>query len=274
MSNLTNLFLIRLNEEPLDDEERKTQTQTQTKVEPDLSAYVRGLNAQKTENVPQKRERETDLPELKRANAAVTARKMADIELSPEAGEKLSFLQRLGLEDEISDEEAAGISTATTNITATDVAGVRPQPTKPETMPAVIEKLPDIINKEVAKQSNVEPDWHQVKNLPGYLQGAIRALGRQVFGSFTKTKIEDIQVIADLGGSGPNTKRELNSVAGWLKKNGQRDTDGEMNFQRSIPEYDADFEIYNAKNFTFMVVQDEYGDYVYSWPSTDNKLLD
>lgn len=279
MSDLTDLFLIRLNEEPYEERETETQTQTKTKVEPDLSAYVRGLNAQKTENVPQKREQETDLPELKRANAEVTARRMADIELSPEVGEKLSFLQRLGLEDDISDEEAADIAgatataTATASVTSHDTPGVRPQPTTPENLPAVIEKLPNLINKEVTKQTNVEPEWHQVKNLPGYLQGAIRALGRQVFGSFTKTKIEDIQIIANVGGNGPNTKRELNAVAGWLKDKGKRDTDGEMNFQRSIPDYEADFEIYNAKNFTFMIVKDEYGEYVYSWPTADNKLL-
>ncbi len=281
MSKITDLFLIR--ETPYEERETetKTQTQTQTKTEPDLSAYVRGMNAQKTENVPQERERETDVPELKRANATVTARKMADIELSPEAGEKLSFLQRLGLEDDISDEEAAdiagasatGIATGTASVTTHDTAGVRPQPTTPENLPAVIEKLPDVINKEVTKETNVEPEWHQVKNLPGYLKNQIRALGRQVFGSFTNTKIEDIQIIANVGGSGPNTKRELNAVAGWLKDNGKRDTDGEINFQQSIPDYDADFEIYTAKNFTFMVVKDEYGNYIYSWPSNDTKLL-
>lgn len=276
MSDLTELFLIKENppeEEMQRQKARKARQEapTQTKTEPDLSAYVRGMNAnvQGTKNLPAK-EKQANLPELRRANAAVTAQKAANVELPAEAQEKLSFLQRLGLEDpEISDEEAARNAAQITDT----VAGVRPRPTETDNLPATIETLPDVINKEVAKRSSVDPDWHQVKNLPGYLKSQIRALGRQVFGSFTSTKIEDIQIIADVGGNGPNSLRELNAVASWLKENGQRDTDGEINFQQSIPDYDADFEIYNAKKFTFMIVKDEYGNYIYSWPTADNKLL-
>lgn len=278
MSDLTELFLIK--ESPFEKESRENEarpTQTKTKTEPDLSAYVRGMNAnvQGTQNLPQAAEKKADVPELKRANDAVTAQKAANVELPASAGEKLSFLQRLGLEDdELTDEEAARNAAQITGTdTRTQTAGVLPRPTQTDNLPATIETLPDVINKEVGKQSSVEPEWHQVKNLPGYLKSQIRALGRQVFGSFTGTKIEDIQIIADVGGNGPNSLRELNAVAGWLKENGQRDTDGEINFQQSIPDYGADFEIYTAKNFTFMVVKDEYGNYIYSWPSTDNKLL-
>ena len=147
----------------------------------------------------------------------------------------------------------------------------RPEPRTPGTDVATIETLPDVINKEIAKHAPVEPDWHQIKHLPGYIKAAIRAMGRQVFGTFTKTRIEDIQVIANLGGQGPNTEREVNAVAGWLKDNGTRDTDGEMNFQRSIPDYDAEFKMYSFDKFTFMIVKDDYGNYIYSWPTADNK---
>ena len=96
-------------------------------------------------------------------------------------------------------------------------------------------------------------------------------MGRQVFGSFTKTKIEDIQVLANLMGQGPNETRELNAVAGWVRQNGQRDTEGELNFSQSIEGYEADFKIYSADGITFILVKDDYGNYIYSWPSTDNK---
>jgi len=149
----------------------------------------------------------------------------------------------------------------------------RPEPVTPGTDVATIQTMPAVINKEIAKHAPVEPEWHQVKHLPGYLASAIRAMGRQVFTVFTNTRIEDIQVIANLGGQGPNSEREMDAVAGWLKDNGVRDTDGEMNFQRSIPDYGAEFQVYNAEKFTFMLVDDEYGNYVYSWPTEDNKTF-
>ncbi len=282
MSNLKELFEIQLNENDEDERQRErqaqqqdqTRTQTRTadpEMAPDMSAFQRDMDAkeQGTANVPQKK-RWGNLPSLRQASAAATRQATANVGLPAEAGEKLSFLQSLGLEDEISDEQAMAIAGRDADQDV-DMAVGRPEPQTLGTDVATIETLPDVINKEVAKHAPVEPDWHQVKHLPGYVKGAIRAMGRQVFGVFTKTKIEDIQVIANLGGSGPNTEREINAVAGWLKDNGTRDTDGEMNFNQSIPDYDAEFKMYSAENFTFMIVQDDYGNYVYSWPTADNK---
>lgn len=283
MKPLKELFEIKLNEAPEEDErqpqrqrarqpQQQTRTRTQTRTaEPDLGTFQQDLDdfEQGTANVPQKK-RWGDLPALRQASAAQTRAATAGVNLPDEAGEKLSFLQSLGLEDEISDEQAMAIAgrNAEQDI---DMAVGRPEPQTPGTDLATIETLPSVINKEVGKHAPIEPDWHQIKNLPGYIKAAIRAMGRQVFGVFTKTKIEDIQVIANLGGQGPNTEREVNAVAGWLKDNGTRDTDGEMNFQQSLPDYDAEFKMYSAKKFTFMVVQDDYGSYIYSWPTTDNK---
>jgi len=178
-----------------------------------------------------------------------------------------SFFQRVGIED---DED---------NKVAAQVAGVPDdhQPTVPDerqeirTLPTTIETLPVVINKEVFAHAPVEPEWHQVKELSADLKSAIRSIGRQIFGAFTNTRVEDIQVLASLGGQGPNSDRELDAVAKWLKSKGDRDMDGERNFKRSIPDYDAQFQIHSAKNFTFMVVKDEFGSYIYSWPSKDNK---
>lgn len=216
-----------------------------------------------TQNVPQKQERRSTpaaTPKLKQAPAAQTRARAAQVEMPPEAGEKLSFLQHLDLQDEISDEEAARRAGATTD------DGYVPEPE-----PTDIENMPAVINKEISASSPVEPEWHQVKHLPGYLQQGIRAMGRQVFSTFTETPIEDIQVIANVGGRGPNEVREINAVAGWLKDNAQRDTDGEMDFERSMPDYKADFQIYKAQGFTFMLVQDFAGRYIYSWPSTNEQ---
>ena len=266
-------------EEPQRQRSRETQRTRTATAEPedkvDMSAFQRAMDDQMqgTQNVPQQRQKTQDVQKrtLRTAPAQRTRQATANVELPDSAGEKLSFLQRLGLEDEISDEEAA--QEAGYNIDQDNDGYIEPRQDL-ENLPATIENMPAKVNNEVATAAGVDPEWHQVRNLPGYLKAAIRALGRQVFGQFTNTRIEDIQVLANLGESGePNSAREMNAVAGWLKDQGERDTDGEMNFQRSIPDYGADFKIYSAEGYTFMIVKDEYGEYIYSWPAEDNKLL-
>lgn len=254
--------------------QKKTKTTTN---EPDLSTFRRAFQDQMsgTQNVPQTRPTEhpktrqrVPTPELKKASAASTRARTSQIDMPPEAARKMTFLQSLGLDDEISDEEAArraGYEGEPTTV------GAVPEPKTPGTELATIENMPSIINKEIAEQSPVEPEWHQVKNLPGYLQSGIRAMGRQVFGTYTNTPLEDIQVLANVGGQGPNSKREINAVASWLKDNAERDTQGEMDFSKSIPDYGAQFSIFKHEGYTFMVVQDFAGKYIYVWPSADEK---
>lgn len=241
---------------PQDQQQTRTQTQTATPDPIGTNNFQDDMdNLGRTQNVPQQRQA-TGTPEIRRANAATTQQRTAQVDMPPEAAEKLSFLARLGLEDEISDEEAARRAGRTND------AGVEPVPQQPTTMPAVI-------SRDLAAEQNLEPEWHAVRNLPGYMQNAIRALGRQVFSTFTETPIEDIEVVANLNNSGPNTTRELNAVAGWLRENGERYTDGEMNFRQSIPDYDAEYIMYTAGDTTFLLVKDFAGNYIYSWPTAD-----
>lgn len=200
---------------------------------------------------------QADTPPLRRASRSRTQDAMSNVEVSDEMKDKYATIRDLNLNDVISDEDAAR------NAGADQEADI---PTEVD-----ITTLPAIINKEIAAAGETEPEWHQVKHLPGYLAKGIRAMGRQVFSTFTKTPIEDIQVIANLGGRGPNELRELNAVAGWLKKNAKHNTTGEMDFKKSIGDYDAEFAMFTAKDFTFLVVTDFAGKYIYSWPTSDEK---
>ena len=105
---------------------------------------------------------------------------------------------------------------------------------------------PDVVKTDIATKADVELEWHQVKHLPGYLRSSIRAFGRQIFRAFTKTPIEEIQVLASLGGREPNSMREIDAAAGWLQKNGVKDTHAVMDFERSIPDYKAELVVYRA----------------------------
>ena len=129
--------------------------------------------------------------------------------------------------------------------------------------------LPAKINRELSRQGdiNFQPEWHQVRNLPGYIESAIRALGRQVFDAYTSTSIEDIQVLSTLS----NDQNEVNMMAALLKKKGTRIHDAEMDFQNIMPGYRAQVGVYEFGAGQFLVVKDFAGHYIYSWPKEDGK---
>lgn len=151
-----------------------------------------------------------------------------------------------------------------------DEPDIIPNSTPNDVSTEVKDSMPALISRELQAAGQVEPEFHEVKNLPGYLSSGIRKMGRAVFAPFTNTPIEDILVLADLGGQGPNSKREINSVAGYLQNYGDRITDAELYFHEKIPGYNVDLKIYKAMGNTFMLVMDFAGSYIYSWPSTDD----
>jgi hypothetical protein len=149
-----------------------------------------------------------------------------------------------------------------------------PEPETPTTDLALIKPrdLPKVITKEMTH--GVTPQWHMVKNLPGYMQQGIRRLGRAVFNEYTRTPIDEIQVLAIVSGHGPNTEREVNAVAKWAMDDGVKATTGEINFDHVMPGYKAKVQIHNAEGVQVMMVIDDYGKYIYAWPEADSKLPD
>ncbi len=135
------------------------------------------------------------------------------------------------------------------------------------------EELPAVISSAMTKAGEVVPEWHMVKNLPGYMQQAIRKLGKMVFAQYTRTPIEKIQVLANLQGNGPNSEREMSAVANWAVENGTRATTGEIDFS-VMPGYKADVVIYNVEGSQLMIVKDDFGQYVYAWPEADSSIGD
>lgn len=138
------------------------------------------------------------------------------------------------------------------------------EPTTPGTMPAEI-------NKGVQGAGESSPDWYTIDQLPGYMERGIRAVGRQVFKTFTSTPLKDINMLVNLQGNGPTEKQELNAVADFARRKATSDSDLSMHFGEVIPGYEPDAHIYTTKDDTYLVVRDEMGDYIYSWPTTDTK---
>lgn len=169
----------------------------------------------------------------------------------PRAGQFMRDLSNIDATDDISDAEAARNAghTPTTQ-------GAEPVPPTPENLPAVISTA--IANTG----ETIIPEWHMVKHLPGYMQNAIRAVGRSVFGQFTDTPLEKIQVLSTLS----NSETEVRGMMAWIKHNGIRDDRAELDFAGSIPGYGADVQLWNVVGYTFMLVKDFAGYYIYGWP--------
>lgn len=246
---------------------RKTQTTTDTlndvfdRAFQDQQFGTQNVPASKTKTSPQT----VDLP---KASAQTTKQKLSKVSIPAGSAKFFSQLSQLDAVDELTDEEAAALTDVVHEERITTTYGYC-KPKRPCTDLAIIEKLPAILNKQIAAEGYISPEWHQVKNLPGYLQSPIRALGRQIFGTYTSTKLEDIQVLAYINKQGPNTDREINAVAGHVKNHGERYTTGEMEFQKSIEGYESEFTMFTYLGFTFMIVEDFAGQYIYVWPTDD-----
>lgn len=148
-----------------------------------------------------------------------------------------------------------------------------PTPDDPETLPSTrvnTQNLPAVAGSNLAAAGIQNPDFHQVANLPGNMSRAIRTLGKALFRSFTRTPTEQVYMIGNLGGQGPNTNQEVNAVAGWLRDTGEDIGIGNIDFDTTIPGYQADIRQYSAGGIRWLVVMDEFGKYIYSWPESDS----
>jgi hypothetical protein len=148
-----------------------------------------------------------------------------------------------------------------------------PDPEPPEDLPSTrvnTSNLPAVAGQALRAAGVQDPDFHKVANLPGNMSRAIRTLGKQLFRSLTRTDTDDVWMVGNLGGQGPNTRQEVNAVAGWVRDTGERITDGNIDFDTTIPGYQADIQQWSAGGIRWLLVRDEFGDYIYSWPEADS----
>lgn len=176
----------------------------------------------------------------KQASKEKSARINAPID--PESSRLFGHLHASGLKDDVVDGDI--------DFEYDDV-----KPTTPENLPAIISKA------IVSAGGEIIPEWHMVKNLPGYMSSAIRALGRQVFMPFTNTPIEKIQVVSTLS----NSETEVKALMAWIKQNGIKNDDAQLYFTEILPQYAPHVQIWNVRGYTFMLVKDHAGFYVYGF---------
>lgn len=212
----------------------------------------------------------------KRAGAKKTRAAMAGASFgdgAEEAGRHFSSLASADLGNDIIDDDEAArraghdaddLNTIDADVPDTTLRLGSSTPTTPE-------NLPTIINSAVAEAgATIAPEWHMVKHLPGYMKQGIRALGRAVFGQFTDTSIEDIQVLSTL----VNPEHDVRGMMSWIRKNGVRDDSAVIDFSRIMPGYSAETSLWNVQGGTFLLVKDFGGYYIYGWPGGRGVHLD
>lgn len=132
--------------------------------------------------------------------------------------------------------------------------------------------VPATISRAIAMTDPhaINPTWHAVAHLPGNMSRAILTLGKALFRAFTKTPTEEIVMIGNVGGQGPNSTREVNAVANWVREHGHEVDDANIDFDQTIPGYSAQVKHYVANGIRFKIVRDQFGDYIYAWPESDS----
>jgi hypothetical protein len=235
--------------------ERPRKTTTQTKTKPDVKFDpFQPKPDQPLANHPEEpkgADKPAD-PTMRRATAASTRRATGSIHASDQMRDMLSRMRDIEIDPDLApypdDEPTLDISTQVNT-----------------------ENLPAVAGEALQAAGVTSPEFHQVARLPGNMSQMIRQLGKVLFGSMTNTATEDIYMIGNLGGQGPNTRQEVNAVANWVRNHGDDLGPGDIDFDRVMPGYAAQTQQYVAAGVRWLLVKDFAGEYIYAWPESDSK---
>lgn len=136
--------------------------------------------------------------------------------------------------------------------------------------PVTPDNLPTVIHQQLMAHGDGEfedtfdPEWHQIRHLPGYMQTMIRSIGRRVFSQFTTTPIEDINMICEI----LNRPIDVQKMATWIVRNGHKEDEMTMDFGDIVPGFTADCTLWRAGGVQYLIMRDVGGHYIYAWPET------
>ena len=145
------------------------------------------------------------------------------------------------------------------------------EPTLDVSVDVNTENLPAVAGEAIQAAGMSSPEFHQVARLPGNMSAMIRQLGKKLFGSMTSTPTEEIYMIGNLGGQGPNSRQEVNAVANFIQQNGEDMGPGDIDFNAIMPGYTAETHQFSAAGIRWLMVKDFAGQYIYAWPESDSK---
>ena len=117
------------------------------------------------------------------------------------------------------------------------------RPNAPAVAPGAPERPLDVnavavVNQAVAQPLPITPDWHDVRNLPGYQQGGVlRRIIRKTFEEASDTQLERMHMICDL----LNPPAHVQAIARWVSQNATPVDGIDYDFARTFPGFTAQF---------------------------------
>jgi hypothetical protein len=246
-----------------DDEDRPKPTKTRTKRRDDLDAFDDILGGGNDQPLDQYKEPGQQpgadapaagrLPNMRTASAHATRRATGNIGVDQEM---------MGWMNRINPNAGAGEQ---------DIPQEPVEPTQDVTVRNA-QDVPSIISNAMQAAGTASPEWHTINNLPGYNHRNVRGMGRNVFGMFTSTPLEQIKTIANVNGQGPNTDAEIRAVASFLINNADDLGEVHLSHGEAIPGYEPDVKEYSIDGVRFHVVRDPMGQYIYAYPDADARI--
>lgn len=232
-------------------EEPSRPQKTQTKPKPTLDPNTFGPRADQ----PLANRDEPKSPTINKASRQTTQRAMRGVGATDQMRDMLSRMRDIDIDPDLE-----------------DYPSVEPRDNE-VSVNVNTENLPAVAGEAIQAAGMTSPDFHQVAALPGNISAMIRQLGKTLFGSMTNTKTSEIYVVANLGGQGPNSNREVQSVANFVRENGEDMGSGDVDFSQVMPGYSAETHQYSAAGIRWLLVRDFAGQYIYCWPEADSKQI-
>lgn len=140
-----------------------------------------------------------------------------------------------------------------------------------EKLEIIPENLPEIINRAVVESGefDLEPDWYMVKDTPGYVYNGIRRLGSMIFSNYTNLPLDEINILCTL----TNNDEEVKGMMAWIVENGELVCNDDLKFERIMPGYSPKVQLWAVEGYSFLLVKDHEGHYIYGWPGGNNVKL-
>lgn len=243
-------FQFDLDDEP--EPPKKTQTRDKPKFNHDPFQQQAAQPLANRPEEPQRGAEPPAAPRMRQATAANTRRAAGNVAPTDQMRDMLSRMRDIEIDPDLADYPSD-------------------EPTLDITTEVNTENLPAVAGQAIAAAGETSPEFHQVARLPGNMSRMIRQLGKSLFGSMTHTPTEEIYMIGNLGGQGPNTRMEVNAVANFVRENGDDMGPGDIDFEAVMPGYTAQTHQYSAAGVRWLLVKDMAGEYIYAWPESDSK---
>lgn len=134
------------------------------------------------------------------------------------------------------------------------------------------DNLPAVIRNDVVDQSEFNPTWHMVGNLPGMVLNGIRMVVSKIFGEYTRTPLAEIRMMTNVFGI--NDEADVRKMMSLIRQHGVKHDNMDYDFSEHMPWYQAMTPDNNAQFWTafdhgFFIMKDIGGYYIYTWPSSD-----